>query len=67
VGPKRVEIRQYINKIEIVTSVGLYSICLKDARYKKLKTVVSVIILWDHRRIFGPKRRYAAHDCIKVF
>ena len=37
VGPKHVEIRQYINKIEIVTSVGFYSICLKDARYKKLK------------------------------
>jgi len=28
VGPKHVEIRQYINKIEIVTSVGLYSICV---------------------------------------
>jgi hypothetical protein len=26
VGPKHVEIRQYINKIEIVTSVGFYSI-----------------------------------------
>ena len=37
VGPKHVEIRQYINKIEIVTSVGFYSICWKDARYKKLK------------------------------
>ena len=36
-GPKHVEIRQYINKIEIVTSVGFYSICWKDARYKKLK------------------------------
>jgi len=28
VGPKHVEIRQYINKIEIVTSVGFYSIHL---------------------------------------
>ena len=37
VGPKHVEIRQYINKIEIVTSVGFYSICWKDARYKRLK------------------------------
>jgi len=36
VGPKHVEIRQYINKIEIVTSVGFYTICWKDARYKKL-------------------------------
>ena len=27
VNPKHVEIRQYINKIEIVTSVGFYSIC----------------------------------------
>jgi len=27
VGPKHVEILQYINKIEIVTSVGFYSIC----------------------------------------
>ena len=26
VGPKHVEIRQYINEIEIVTSVGFYSI-----------------------------------------
>ena len=26
VGPKHVEIRQYINKIEIVTSVGFHSI-----------------------------------------
>ena len=26
VGPKHVEIRQYINKIEIVTSVGFYSV-----------------------------------------
>jgi len=25
-GPKHVEIRQYINEIEIVTSVGFYSI-----------------------------------------
>ena len=36
VGPKHVEIRQFINKIKIVTSVGFYSICWKDARYKKL-------------------------------
>jgi len=26
-GPKHVEIGKYINKIEIVTSVGFYSIC----------------------------------------
>ena len=37
VGPKHVEIRQYMNKIEIVTSVGFHSIRWKDARYKKLK------------------------------
>jgi len=35
VGPKHVEIQQYMNKI--VTSVGFHSICWKDARYKKLK------------------------------
>ena len=29
VGVKHVEIRQYINKIETVTSVGFYSICPK--------------------------------------
>ena len=29
VGPKHVEIRQYINKIEIVTLVGFYSIHCK--------------------------------------
>jgi len=32
-----VEIRQYMNKIEVVTSVGFYSICWNDARYKRLK------------------------------
>ena len=37
VGPKHIEIRQYINKIEIVTSIGFYSICWKDARYKNLR------------------------------
>ena len=37
VDPKHIEIRQYINKIEIVTSVGFYSIHWKDARYKRLK------------------------------
>jgi len=37
VGPKHVEIRQYIDKMEMVTSVGFYSICWKDARYKRLK------------------------------
>jgi len=40
VGPKHVEIRQCMNKIEIVTSVGFYSICWKDARYKKLKIML---------------------------
>ena len=42
VGPKHVEIRQYINKIEIVTSVGFYSICWKDTRYKRLKTAFAL-------------------------
>jgi len=37
VCPKHVETQQYINKIEIVTSVGFYSICWKDARYKRLE------------------------------
>jgi len=27
-----------MNKIEIVTSVGFYSICWKGVRYKKLKS-----------------------------
>jgi len=40
VGPKHVESRQYINKIEIVTSFGFYSICWKDARYKRLKICI---------------------------
>ena len=31
VGPKHVEIRQYTNKIEIVTSVGLYSIYYSES------------------------------------
>ena len=44
VGPKHVEILQYMNKIEIVTSVGFYSICWKDARYKKLKIRLSVCL-----------------------
>ena len=33
VGPKHVEIRQYINKIEIVTSVGFYSIRTLEVTY----------------------------------
>ena len=43
VGPKHVEIRRYMNKIETVTSVGFSFLMLKrctvqkDARYKKLK------------------------------
>ena len=32
-GPKHVEIRQYINKIEIVTSVGFYSIFYSISLY----------------------------------
>jgi len=43
VGPKHVEIRQYMNKIEIVTSVGFYSICWKDARYQRLKKCIKCI------------------------
>jgi len=34
---QHVEIRQYMNKIEIVTSAGFYSIRWKDALYKKPK------------------------------
>ena len=49
VGPKHVEIRQYINKIEIVTSVGFYSICWKDARYKKLKFCYSGLFMFFTR------------------
>ena len=40
VGPKHVEIRQYINKIEIVTSVGFYSI--GDYKFKYLKSIVVI-------------------------
>jgi len=42
VGPKHVEIQQYTNKI--VTSVGVHSICWKDARYKKLKMFYNVYL-----------------------
>ena len=34
VDPKHVEIRRYINKIEIVTSVGFYSILFFAVHYK---------------------------------
>ena len=39
VGPKHVEIRQYINKIEIVTSVGFYSIDIH--LHLKLSTLIA--------------------------
>jgi len=51
VGPKHVEIRQYMNKIQIVTSVGFYSICWKDARYKRLKKRVFLIAVLLSLRI----------------
>ena len=62
VGPKHVENRQYMNKIEIVTSVGFYFICWKDARYKKL----THIPIWpgkDHNRVYFPK----LHRCSSMF
>ena len=39
VGPKHVEIRQYINKIEIVTSVGFYSIYSETYLFLMLRVV----------------------------
>jgi len=42
VGPKHVEIRQYINKIEIMTSVGFYSICWRMHGTKSLKAYTDV-------------------------
>ena len=55
VGPKHVEIRQYINIIEIVTSVGFYSICWKDAWYKKLKRLylLNKVIPAIYFKVFG--------------
>ena len=41
VGPKHAEIQQYTNKI--LTLVGFHSIRWKDARYKKLKSYLSVV------------------------
>jgi len=40
---------QYTNKI--VTSVGFHSICWKDARYKKLKTVYYKNFTLSHARL----------------
>ena len=40
VGPKHVEIRQYINEIEIVTSVGFYSICKRSSRFTDFNIIV---------------------------
>jgi hypothetical protein len=37
VGPKHVEIRRYMNKIEIVTSVGFKFHMLKGCTVQKLK------------------------------
>ena len=44
VSPKHVEIQKYTNKI--VTSVGFHSICWKDARYKKLKKSIILVVFW---------------------
>ena len=49
-GPKHVEIRQYTNKIEIVTSVGFYSIqevllCHSVMNYYKVKSFITVLRL----------------------
>ena len=56
VGPKHLEIWQYINKIEIVTSVGFYSI-----RYRKLKEKELDLCFWRTRcaRYYGPVVRKA--------
>jgi hypothetical protein len=43
VGPKHVEIRRYMNEIEIVTSVVFHFICWKDARYKRLQIVLCFV------------------------
>jgi len=61
VGPKHVEIRQYINKIEIVTSVGFYSICLKDARYKKLKICTLLNLVCALQKTFVPEMDKSQH------
>ena len=52
VGPKHVEIQQYTNKI--MTSVGLHSICWKDARYKKLKKM-KLFVLQSNPRTHASK------------
>ena len=44
VAPKHVEIRQYINKIEIVTSVGFYSI-----GYKKFNILRGIFVLGEKK------------------
>ena len=57
-GPKHVEIRQYINKIEIVTSVGFYSIWLGHVERRAEDNTVQRIKRWkpmSKRPIGRPK------------
>ena len=52
VGPKHVEIRQYINKIEIVTSVGFYSIYQCRPIISKEYTNIPMLCSICHTRAF---------------
>ena len=77
VGPKHVQIRQYINKIEIVTSVGFYSIFLinlstlhHDDKYdtasthKKKMTMINLlysIVTKDHHSGHNNKSIVSCH------
>jgi hypothetical protein len=45
VGPKHVDIRRYMNKIEIVTSVGFSFYMLKECTVQKLKISITHLIL----------------------
>ena len=57
VGPKHVEIRQYINKIEIVTSVGFYSIFYMEFVFNEIiRFLYKIIIIFsNHNALLRPK------------
>jgi len=57
VGPKHVEIRQYINKIEIVTSVGFYSIYIYIFVPSRTYHCIIVSVLKIYHKICGTSRK----------
>ena len=65
VGPKHVEIRQYINTIEIVTSVGFYSIWhLSLTWFKSIRFMPSQLTSSRHILILSSHQRLGLPSCL---